>query len=335
MSIINQAAREICAKIVYYGPGLSGKTTTLRRVFESIRPSNRGEMISLATEGDRTLFFDFLPVRVERVGDCTVRLALYTVPGQVFYNATRKLVLHQADGVVFVADSHPGAMDSNLESLANLRENLRDQGCDFANFPLVIQYNKRDLPDALPVEILRKRLNPRGVPDFETVAAEGKGILDALRAITRSVLRSLKAKGVVLRKPARKAPAVPTLEKQDGPSLASQLEAAASLAPSVPEGNLVALLVPSEIVDEAVAAEADFRAGRYPEAFARSLAALRSVTSGMGAAGASPVELALMAGLTGPDYARLVKIEQSGSAGREDAAFGLLMLGLSGVRSGR
>src|SRR6476659_10165340 len=128
-------AREVAAKIVFYGPGLSGKTTTLRRIYESVRPAHRGEMMSLATEGDRTLFFDFLPVKVERVGDCAVRLALYTVPGQVFYNATRKLVLQGADGVVFVADSNPEALESNIESLANLEENLLEQGVRLERFP--------------------------------------------------------------------------------------------------------------------------------------------------------------------------------------------------------
>ena len=162
MSSVNLMAREVGAKIVFYGPGLSGKTTTLRKIYETVRPAHRGEMMSLATEGDRTLFFDFLPVKVEKVGDCTVRLALYTVPGQVFYNATRKLVLQGADGVVFVADSQPAAADSNRESLQNLEENLLEQGLRLDRFPLVIQYNKRDVPGVLPVERLRSLLNPRG-----------------------------------------------------------------------------------------------------------------------------------------------------------------------------
>src|SRR5690242_10691103 len=169
-------AREVAAKIVFYGPGLSGKTTTLRKVYETVRPAHRGEMMSIATEGDRTLFFDFLPVKVERVGDCSVRLALYTVPGQVFYNATRKLVLQGADGVVFVADSQAEAMDANRESLANLEENLLEQGLRLERFPLVVQYNKRDLPNALPLAQLRRELNARSVPDFETCATTGKNV---------------------------------------------------------------------------------------------------------------------------------------------------------------
>jgi len=197
VSSVNLMAREVAAKIVFYGPGLSGKTTSLRKIYETVRPAHRGEMMSIATEGDRTLFFDFLPVKVERVGDCSVRLALYTVPGQVFYNATRKLVLQGADGVVFVADSQPEAMDANRESLANLEENLFEHGIRLDRFPLVMQWNKRDLENVLAVEELRKELNPRNVPDFETAATNGRGVLDALKAITRLVIKDLRAKRIV------------------------------------------------------------------------------------------------------------------------------------------
>jgi mutual gliding-motility protein MglA len=197
VSSVNLLAREVAAKIVFYGPGLSGKTTTLRKIYETVRPAHRGEMMSIATEGDRTLFFDFLPVKVERVNDCSVRLALYTVPGQVFYNATRKLVLQGADGVVFVADSQPEALDSNRESLQNLEENLLEQGIRLDRFPLVIQWNKRDIDKALPVEQLRAALNTRGAPEFETSATSGRGVLDALKAITRLVIKDLRAKRIV------------------------------------------------------------------------------------------------------------------------------------------
>lgn len=197
MSSVNLLAREVAAKIVFYGPGLSGKTTTLRKIYETVRPAHRGEMMSIATEGDRTLFFDFLPVKVERVNDCTVRLALYTVPGQVFYNATRKLVLQGADGVVFVADSQPEAFDSNRESLQNLEENLLEQGIRLDRFPLVMQWNKRDLDKVLPLEQLRTALNARGAPEFETSATSGQGVLDALKAITRLVIKDLRAKRIV------------------------------------------------------------------------------------------------------------------------------------------
>ena len=210
MSSVNLVAREVAVKIVFYGPGLSGKTTSLRKVYETVRPAHRGEMMSIATEGDRTLFFDFLPVKVERVNDCTVRLALYTVPGQVFYNATRKLVLQGADGVVFVADSQPEMMDANRESLANLEENLLEQGVRIERFPLVFQWNKRDIPKALPVAELRAALNPRNVPDFETEALSGRGVLDALKAITRLVIQDLRVKRIV--PPPRAAtPATPSL----------------------------------------------------------------------------------------------------------------------------
>lgn len=221
MSSVNLVAREVAVKIVFYGPGLSGKTTSLRKVYETVRPAHRGEMMSIATEGDRTLFFDFLPVKVERVNDCTVRLALYTVPGQVFYNATRKLVLQGADGVVFVADSQPEMMDANRESLANLEENLLEQGVRLERFPLVFQWNKRDIPKALPVAELRAALNPRNVPDFETEALSGRGVLDALKAITRLVIQDLRVKRIV--PPPRSAtPAIPSL---GSPKASSGLEA--------------------------------------------------------------------------------------------------------------
>lgn len=329
MTLISKAGRELCAKIVYYGPGLSGKTTSLRHVYASIRPTNRGEMVSLATEGDRTLFFDFLPVKVERVGDATVRLALYTVPGQVFYNATRKLVLQNADGVIFVADSQPAALDSNLESLDNLGDNLREMGLDPAQVPLVIQYNKRDVPGVLSLEELRRHLNPRGVPDFETVAAKGKGVMEALRAITRGVIRSLKVKGVMLSGP-RPAPAVPSLSDHAGPSLSSQIAECATSAPE--DGGLLAVLLPGNLLAEAEQIEAAFRAGGHQEAVLRAMGALRALLGMMGTPGMSEVELALMAGLTGPDFARLLRLEREERPSREDCAFVLLMLALVGAR---
>jgi signal recognition particle receptor subunit beta len=217
VSSVNLLAREVAAKIVFYGPGLSGKTTTLRKIYETVRPAHRGEMMSIATEGDRTLFFDFLPVKVERVNDCSVRLALYTVPGQVFYNATRKLVLQGADGVVFVADSQPEALDSNRESFQNLEENLLEQGIRLDRFPLVVQWNKRDIDKALPVEQLRATLNTRGAPEFETSATSGRGVLDALKSITRLVIKDLTAKRIV---PAPRPPPSPV---SPGAGLEAQL----------------------------------------------------------------------------------------------------------------
>lgn len=329
MTLLSSPAREICAKIVYYGPGLSGKTTTLRHIYASIRPTHRGEMVSLATQGDRTLFFDFLPVRVEHVGDATVRLALYTVPGQVFYNATRKLVLQNADGVVFVADSQPAAMDSNLESLENLQKNLHEMGLDPDQVPLVVQYNKRDLKDVLPVAELRKSLNPHNAPDFETVANRGEKILDALRAITRSVIGSLREKGVVLAKP-RPPAQVPMLESQTGPDLSSQLAEVAASAPE--EAGLLAVLLPGHHLADAEQIESDFRRGHHLESVVRGMATLRCCLRDLGGPKVSEVESALLAGLTGPDYARLLRIERDAQPTRDDAAFVLLMLGLAGDR---
>src|SRR3954471_7422181 len=159
MASVNALARELVFKIVYYGPGLCGKTTTLQHIHATVRPEHRGKMVSLATPVDRTLYFDFLPIRLPRVRDMGVRLQLFTVPGQVYYNATRKLVLTGADGLVFVSDSQSGRADANLESLENLRENLAEQGRDIAQIPLVFEHNKRDLEGILPVEELDGMLN--------------------------------------------------------------------------------------------------------------------------------------------------------------------------------
>lgn len=209
MAIFNYAAREMTAKIVYYGPGLSGKTTSIQVIHQKISPKNKGKLVSLATETDRTLFFDFFPVEFGQIGGFKVKFNFYTVPGQVFYNTTRKLVLKGADGVVFVADSQPGMMDQNLESLSNLKENLRAHGIEVDTVPFVIQYNKRDIPGAQPVDEMRRLLNPAGVPDFETTATTGDGIMEAMKAICRMVLEEIqkKQKGAAP-KPAVGRPAV-------------------------------------------------------------------------------------------------------------------------------
>jgi signal recognition particle receptor subunit beta len=191
VSLINPLSQEISAKVVYYGPGLSGKTTSLKYIYTAVRPERRGELVSLATEGDRTIFFDFLPLHVERVRGMSVRLQLYTVPGQIFYAGTRKLVLNGADGVVFVADSSPGARRANKESLDSLRNNLAEMGLDLELFPLVMQLNKRDLPDAMPVREMSSELNYLGCPEFETSATTGEGVVDALKEIVKLVVRAL------------------------------------------------------------------------------------------------------------------------------------------------
>ncbi len=191
MALVNHQTREINAKIVYYGPGLCGKTTNIHMIFHRIAPGQRGKLISLATETDRTLFFDFLPVELGTIKNYKVRFHLYTVPGQVFYNATRKLVLKGADGVIFVADSQSAMLDANLESVANLRDNLHDQGINLSTFPMVIQYNKRDLPDVLSIDELNAAINPRLVPFYEAVATTGDGVLKTFTASAKLVLQDM------------------------------------------------------------------------------------------------------------------------------------------------
>lgn len=189
--MINPVAREISAKVVFYGPGLSGKTTTLQRIYASVKPERRGELISLATETDRTIFFDFLPLHAQSVRGLNVRFQLYTVPGQVFYGATRKLVLTGADGVVFVADSQEMCADSNVESFESLRDNLAQLDVDIEHFPIVFQFNKRDLPSAMPVSAMSGMLNFIDAPEFATSAVSGEGILGVLRVITQVVMKSV------------------------------------------------------------------------------------------------------------------------------------------------
>jgi signal recognition particle receptor subunit beta len=223
MSMINYASREINCKIVYYGPGLGGKTTNLEHVYGKVAPASRGKMISLATETERTLFFDFLPVDLGTVRGFKVKFHLYTVPGQVYYNASRKLILKGVDGVVFVADSQTERMDANIEAMQNLYENMQQHGYDITRLPFAIQYNKRDLPNAAPIPDLQAALNPgwpvneparqrpaadpyheseflvsqqdgqwiERAPWFEAVALTGEGVFDTLRAISKSVVKTL------------------------------------------------------------------------------------------------------------------------------------------------
>ncbi len=340
MSSVNVMAREIAAKVVVYGPGLSGKTTSLKRVYESVKPSLRGELLSLPTEADRTLFFDFLPVRVEKVGDYSLRLALYTVPGQVFYNATRKLVLQGADGVIFVADSNPAAMDSNVESMANLSENLAEQGISLPQFPLAIAYNKRDLPHAVPVEEMRKALNPRGVPDFECCATSGEGVLDVMKAIIRLVIRELKAKKVV---PTDKPkPSAPKVIEQASAGLESQIQEHLAMskgplpktspprpAPPVAELGPAAALAPSALVDPAKVADACYARGDWDGCVRACQDAVRRALSyaGEGPPGAQSHLL----GLDGRDVLALLQRSER-TARIDDAAFALYVVMQAFVR---
>ncbi len=195
MPFINFPGREINCKLVYYGPGLGGKTTNLQWIYNNTGAAQRGKMISLATETDRTLFFDFLPIDLGTVRGFKTRIHLYTVPGQVFYEASRKLILKGADGVVFVADSQEERLDANLETLDNLREHLKEHKLDFDTIPYVLQLNKRDLPGVLPVEELTKHLQLKGEPVLEAVAFTGQGVFETLREVAKLVLAELKKGG--------------------------------------------------------------------------------------------------------------------------------------------
>jgi len=194
MSFINYASREINVKLVYYGPGLCGKTTNLQYVYEKTNPNAKGKLISLATETDRTLFFDFLPLDLGTVRGFKTRFHLYTVPGQVFYDASRKLILKGVDGVIFVADSQEARMDANTEAIENLKSNLEEHGFDLSTIPYVLQLNKRDLPTAVPLEEMLQALRIKNESYFEAVAVKGIGVFDTLKACAKQVLMELSRK---------------------------------------------------------------------------------------------------------------------------------------------
>jgi signal recognition particle receptor subunit beta len=257
MVSINYSSREVCCKIVYYGPGLSGKTSNLQYVHSKVPANTRGNMISLATEADRTLYFDFLPINIGTINGFAAKFQLYTVPGQVYYNATRKLVLRGVDGVVFVADSQPDKMDENIDSLINLEENLREYGYDLNDLPVVFQYNKRDLPGVLPVAQLNAQLNKLNVPCFEASATQGMGVFDTLKKIIKLVLDKAKqgsgpsrpqpvaaaagaSMGVPSRAPEAPAPVMPARERPDTEAVTPEI---AAEPPSVPTPEPVAAAV--------------------------------------------------------------------------------------------
>jgi signal recognition particle receptor subunit beta len=192
VSFINYSSREINCKIVYYGPGLCGKTTNLQYIYRKTTPEQKGKLISLATETERTLFFDFLPLSLGDIKGFRVRFHLYTVPGQVFYAASRKLILKGVDGVVFVADSQIERMEANMESLDDLRINLAEQGYELDRLPFIIQHNKRDLPNVAPVEQMNTILNPNGIQYYEAVAMSGQGVFETLKSVAKQVLFELK-----------------------------------------------------------------------------------------------------------------------------------------------
>jgi signal recognition particle receptor subunit beta len=194
MASINYALKEISCKIVYYGPGMCGKTTNLQHIHQHTAPDKRGNMVSLATPGERTLFFDFLPLEAAQIHGFRSKFQLYTVPGQVMYNSTRKLVLRGVDGIIFVCDSQWEKMRENLESFRNLTENLASYGCSLESIPYVVQYNKRDLPNIAPVSYLRYVINPRQVSDFESIAIRGDGVFGTLKEVCTAVLANLAQK---------------------------------------------------------------------------------------------------------------------------------------------
>jgi signal recognition particle receptor subunit beta len=325
VSTVNPLAREISAKIVYYGPGLSGKTTTLRHVYASVRPETRGQLISLSTEGDRTLFFDFLPLRIDQVRGFNVRLQLYTVPGQVFYDATRKLVLNGADGVVFVADSQETACDSNAESISNLETNLEELGIDLASFPFVMQYNKRDLPGVLPVEELRRELNGLGVPEFETVASRGEGVLAALKEITRLVVKELGTR------PPQRAPERLVLSG-GGSELATSISGAAEARPAaLDRAKLLALsftpLFPGRAARVAIV-EGAIRERTFGVAVREAAQALADLLEALPVDEKTPAARASLLGIDGREFLRLGRLAQKpdASATEADALFALYVL---------
>ncbi len=192
MSFINYAAREIICKLVYYGPGMGGKTTNLQYIYEQTAPANRGKMVSLPNETERTLFFDFLPLNIGDIKGFRTRFHLYTVPGQQFYDASRRLVLKGVDGIVFVADSQVDRMEENLESLKSLDDNLKEEGYDLRQIPLVFQYNKRDIPNPIPIKVLHEELNTFGAPELEAVALQGRGVFDTLKEVSKGIFKSLR-----------------------------------------------------------------------------------------------------------------------------------------------
>ncbi len=228
MVFVNYTTMQVTAKIVYYGPGLCGKTTNLQWIHQKTAPGSRGDMVSLETETDRTLFFDLLPLDVGVIGGMKVRLQLYTVPGQVFYNATRRLVLKGVDGIVFVADSQEAAEEANLESLNNLKSNLAELGLWFDQIPIVLQYNKRDIRNILPVEKMQEALNPGGLPSFEAAALHGVGVFETLKAISRLALEAIRRK---VAEETKKAP-VPEAKPARAPRAASESKAPAAATPA-------------------------------------------------------------------------------------------------------
>ncbi|MCA9609560.1 MAG: GTPase [Myxococcales bacterium] len=346
MSVINPLAREISAKVVYYGPGLSGKTTTLKHIYSAVKPQRRGDLVTLATEGDRTIFFDFLPLHIKEVQGMGVRFQLYTVPGQVFYEATRKLVLSGADGVVFVADSQAGATQSNRESLADLRRNLDEHGVDVERFPIVFQWNKRDLSNVRDPRDLSEDLNWLGAPEFGTSATRGDGVLPALKEVSKLVIRSLWTR---FPKPPVRRPGKPLSEgieaevakvTQSGELTVpdgyeseppATLEEPPPPIPAVPEHALSFASLWEGADAEAVRAVEDrIRRGDHGEALRLAVAEMVELLDTLPGTGnqASPMAKAALLGLDGREFLRFCRLAglHEGAATERDALFALYLL---------
>jgi mutual gliding-motility protein MglA len=344
MSSVNLSTREITVKVVYYGPGLGGKTSSLQYLHRTLRPDRRGQLLSLATGYDRTLYFDFLPVQLPKVKDFTIRMSLYTVPGQVHYNATRKLVLQGVDGVVFVADSQLARRDANVESWQNLADNLRGHGMNPERVPTVLQYNKRDLPGPMPVPRLADDLNQRKLPAFETCALTGEGIFEALKAISKLVVADLKQKGIFQDTPA------PAPEQQQTPVVSSRIEESlvqhmatqpevadeeepVEAPPPVSNAARFSELWPVGAAREPILAiEGDIDHQQYGDAVQRAAAWLTEYVAKAEGRGTSLAEGLLMLGVHGPYYAKFREVTSREQAGREDALFCLFFLTDIGAR---
>ena len=242
MVVVSYSGREINAKIVYYGPGLSGKTTNLEKIYDSVPESNRGRMVSMKTQTDRTLFFDLLPLDLGELSGMKTRFLLYTVPGQVYYNATRKLVLKGVDAVVFVADSSPDKMAENRESLTNLETNLKSYGLDIKSIPWVIQFNKRDLPNALPIDQMNQELNRYKVPVFEAQAANGVGVFETLRGVSKILLSKISKDVMDRNRGSLAATARVSAEEAKKPSAAEEAPSSKSTEPKKGRGKLMEFL---------------------------------------------------------------------------------------------
>jgi signal recognition particle receptor subunit beta len=269
MVFFNYATMQMAAKIVYYGPGLCGKTTNLHHIYGRTAPTSRGEMVSLETETDRTLFFDLLPLDVGVIGGFKTRVQLYTVPGQVFYNTTRKLVLKGVDGIVFVADSQKAMKDANVESVVNLRTNLAEIGINVDDLPLVVQYNKRDLPNILSLEELEESLNPdRRQESYEACAVLGQGVFETLKAISKITLRSVKKKMLGDERSARPAPLAGTSGSSIWPAAPEETAAAPlELTEEQPPQGVPPETVETARPQEAIARPAAEAAGAPPESW--------------------------------------------------------------------